>query len=69
MMEVIGKNRMCQKLSETEIDDENILGHFQEVIQRVEGSEELRSAIGVEYACLRSMMLEPKKKHLNSSGY
>ena len=54
------KNRMCQELSETEIDDENILGHFQEVIQRVESSEELKSVIGVEYTCLRSMMLEPR---------
>lgn len=60
MMEVIEKNRTCQKLSETEIEDENILGHFQEAIQRVEGSEELKSAIGVEHACLRSMMLEPQ---------
>ncbi len=51
---------MCKQLSETEIDDENILGHFQEAIQRVEVSEELNSAIGVEYACLRSMMLEPR---------
>ena len=53
-------NRTCKQLSETEIDDENILGHFQEAIQRIEVSEELKSAIGVEYACLRSMMLEPK---------
>lgn len=51
---------MCKQLSETEIDDENILGHFQEAIQRVEVSDELKSAMGVEYACLRSMMLEPK---------
>jgi len=60
MKDVIGKNRMCQKLSETEINDENILGHFQEAIQRVERSEELKSVIGIEYACLRSMMLEPR---------
>jgi len=60
MKVVIGKNRMCQKLSETEIDDENILGHFQEAIQRVERTEELKSVIGIEYACLRSMMLEPQ---------
>jgi tetratricopeptide (TPR) repeat protein len=54
------KKRTCQKLSETEIDDENILGHFQEAIQRVERSEESKSAMGIEYACLRSMMLEPR---------
>ena len=60
MIGVIGKNRTCRKLSETEIDDENILGHFQEAIQRVESSEELKPVTGVEYACLRSMMLEPK---------
>ena len=54
------KNRTCQKLSGTEIEDENILGHLQEAIQRVEISEGLKSAIGVEYACLLSMMLEPK---------
>ena len=54
------KNRTCQELSETEIDDENILRHFQKAIQRAEGSEELKSVIGVEYACLRSMMLEPR---------
>ncbi|OLS30126.1 MAG: Beta-barrel assembly-enhancing protease [Candidatus Thorarchaeota archaeon AB_25] len=53
-------NRTCEQLSETEIEDENILGHFQEAIQRVEVSGEMRSAIGVEYACLRSMMLEPR---------
>jgi tetratricopeptide (TPR) repeat protein len=53
-------NRTCKQLSETEIDDENILGHLQEAIQRVEGSEALTSVIGVEYACLRSMMLEPQ---------
>ena len=48
-------------MSETEIEDENqIVGHFQEAIQRVEVSEEGKSAIGVEYACLRSMMLEPR---------
>jgi len=47
-------------LSESDVEDENILGHFQEAIQRVEVSEEPKSAIGVEYACLRSMMLEPQ---------
>ncbi|MFW9805458.1 MAG: tetratricopeptide repeat protein [Candidatus Thorarchaeota archaeon] len=47
-------------MSEPEIKDENLLGHFQEAIQRVEVSEELRSTIGIEYACLRSMMLEPQ---------
>jgi tetratricopeptide (TPR) repeat protein len=47
-------------LSETETEDENILGHFHEAIQRAEVSDELKSAIGVEYACLRSMMLEPQ---------
>ncbi|MFW9787663.1 MAG: tetratricopeptide repeat protein [Candidatus Thorarchaeota archaeon] len=47
-------------MSETEIEDENILGHFQEAIQRVEVSDEMTSTIGVEYACLRSMMLEPQ---------
>jgi tetratricopeptide (TPR) repeat protein len=51
---------MCEQLSEIETEDENILGHFQEAIQRVEGSDELKSAIGIEYACLRSMMLEPR---------
>jgi len=47
-------------LSETEIEDENILGHLKEVIQRVEVSESSKSTIGIEYACLRSMMLEPR---------
>ena len=60
MKGVIGKNRTCKQLSETEIDDENLLGHFKEAIQRVEISKEKKSAIGVEYACLRSMMLEPQ---------
>ena len=60
MKRVMVKNRTCKQLSETEIEDENILGHFQEAIQRVEVSEEKKSAIGVEYACLRSMMLEPR---------
>ena len=48
-------------MSETEIEDENqIVGHFQEAIQRVDVSDDEMSAIGVEYACLRSMMLEPR---------
>ena len=47
-------------MSESEVEDENILGQFQEAIQRVEVSEEPKSAIGVEYSCLRSMMLEPQ---------
>ncbi len=59
-MEVIGKNWTCKQLSETEIEDENLLDHFQEAIQRIELSDELKSAVGVEYACLRSMMLEPR---------
>jgi tetratricopeptide (TPR) repeat protein len=47
-------------LSETEIKDENILGNFQEAIQRVGISEQEQSRIGIEYACLCSMMLEPR---------
>jgi tetratricopeptide (TPR) repeat protein len=53
-------NWTCKQLSEIETEDENILGHFQEVIQRVDGSDELNSGAGIEYACLRSMMLEPR---------
>ena len=61
MKEVIGNNGRVRKLSETEIEDENkIVGHFQEAIQRVEVSDDEKSTIGVEYACLRSMMLEPR---------
>lgn len=60
MKEVIGTNGRVRKLAGTEIEDENILGHFQEAIQRSEVSDEEKSAIGIEYACLRSMMLEPQ---------
>ena len=60
MTEIIAKNWTCKQLSETEIEDENLLEHFQEAIQRVELSDEMTSAVGVEYACLRSMMLEPR---------
>lgn len=54
---------MCKQLSEIETEDENILGHIQEVLQRVEVSDEL-TEMGVEYACLRSMMLEPQNTTL-----
>ncbi|MFW9809925.1 MAG: tetratricopeptide repeat protein [Candidatus Thorarchaeota archaeon] len=56
-------------MSETEIEDENILGHFQEILQRASGSKQDRAMYAeldssqvkdVEYACLRSMMLEPQ---------
>ncbi len=48
-------------MSETGIENENkIVTHFQEALQRVGIAEELKSELGVEYACLRSMMLEPQ---------
>jgi len=47
-------------LSESDIEDENILGHFQEALLRAETSKEVKPSPGVEYACLRSMMLEPQ---------
>ena len=65
MKEVIGKFGRVRKLSETEIEDENILGHFQEVLQRASGSVNDRAfqvkleeaqEMDVEFACLRSMM-------------
>lgn len=59
-MDLVREIWTCQKLSEPEIRDENILGHFQEALQRAEISDELRSTIGIEHACLRSMMLEPQ---------
>ncbi|MFX1578468.1 MAG: tetratricopeptide repeat protein [Promethearchaeota archaeon] len=60
MKEVIGTIGRVRKLAGTEIEDENILGHFQEAIQRAEVSDEEKPAIGIEYACLRSMMLDPQ---------
>ncbi|MFW9835699.1 MAG: tetratricopeptide repeat protein [Candidatus Thorarchaeota archaeon] len=60
MKEVIGTIGRVTKLAGTEIEDENILGHFQEAIHRTEDSDEDKLAIGIEYACLRSMMLEPQ---------
>lgn len=47
-------------MSESDIEDENILEHFQEALHRAEVSEEFKQSLGVEYACLRSMMLEPQ---------
>jgi len=60
MKEIIGEQWMCQKLSEPNIEDGSILRHFQEAIERVEISKEQESAIEIEYACLCSMMLEPR---------
>ena len=63
-------------MSELDIEDENILGHFQEVLQRVSDSVHDRAiqaelddsqVIDAEYACLRSMMLEPKNSTLWNS--
>ena len=48
------------ELSGTEIDDENILGHLHEALQRTNAFDEVTSTAGAEYACLRSMMLEPQ---------
>lgn len=62
-------------MSESDIEDENILGHFQELL-RVSGSVHDRAiqaeldesqVIEAEYACLRSMMLEPKNSTLWNS--
>jgi tetratricopeptide (TPR) repeat protein len=56
-------------MSESEIKDENILGHFQEAMLRASGPAIDRAVqtelvdsqvIDAEYACLMSMMLEPK---------
>ena len=47
-------------MSGTEIDDEHILGHLHEALQRTNVFDEVNSAVGAEYACLRSMMLEPQ---------
>ncbi|MFW9926910.1 MAG: tetratricopeptide repeat protein [Candidatus Thorarchaeota archaeon] len=60
-------------MSETDIEDENILRHFQEVLQRVSCSNQDRAIHAepntsqtkdIEYACLRSMMLEPQNATL-----
>ena len=48
------------ELSGTEIDDENILGYLHEALQRTNAFDEVNSTTGAEYACLRSMMLEPQ---------
>ncbi|MFW9768927.1 MAG: hypothetical protein ACFFF9_03920 [Candidatus Thorarchaeota archaeon] len=56
-------------MSETDTKDENLLGHFQEAMLRASGPAIHRAldeklddaqAIDAEYACLMSMMLEPK---------
>ena len=48
------------KLSGIEIENENILGHLHEAMDRAVPSTDTASSIGIEYACLRSMMLEPQ---------
>jgi Flp pilus assembly protein TadD len=48
------------ELSGTEINDESILGHLHEALERANAFDELNSTAGAEYACLRSMMLEPQ---------
>ena len=56
-------------MSETDSENENLLGHFQEAMLRASGlaiervlDEKLddTQTIDAEYACLMSMMLEPK---------
>ncbi|MFW9963529.1 MAG: tetratricopeptide repeat protein [Candidatus Sifarchaeia archaeon] len=51
-------------MSGSDIEDENILGHFQEVLHRSDGSLDTSSVFSAEYACLRSMMLEPQNTTL-----
>lgn len=48
------------KLSGIEIENENILGHLHEAMDRADTSTDTASGLGIEYACLRSMMLEPQ---------
>jgi Flp pilus assembly protein TadD len=47
-------------LSGIEIENENILGHLHEAMDRAAPSTDTTSSLGIEYACLRSMMLEPQ---------
>lgn len=47
-------------MSGIEIENENILGHLHEAMDRAAPTTDTTSCLGIEYACLRSMMLEPQ---------
>lgn len=66
-------NGCVEDVSESDVKDENILGHFRETLQRVSSAvsnERLASEImeletfDAEYACLRTFMLEPENPTL-----